>query len=61
MRKGVRGHAQAIEALIAGLQNCTKMVAAAMRNSCSLTDSSVELTRNAGDTLGNITHAVSNI
>lgn len=50
-----------IEALIAGLQNGTKQVATAMRNSCSLTDSSVELTRKAGDSLGNITYAVSNI
>ncbi|WP_296130462.1 methyl-accepting chemotaxis protein [Pseudomonas sp. Ga0074129] len=50
-----------IEALIAGLQNGTKQVAAAMRSSCSLTDSSVELTRKAGNSLGNITQAVSNI
>jgi methyl-accepting chemotaxis protein len=50
-----------IEALIAGLQNGTKQVAAAMRSSCNLTDSSVELTRKAGNSLGNITQAVSNI
>nr|WP_100549766.1 MULTISPECIES: methyl-accepting chemotaxis protein [unclassified Pseudomonas] len=50
-----------IEALIAGLQSGTQQVAAVMRNSRNLTDSSVELTRKAGDSLGSITLAVSNI
>jgi len=50
-----------IEALIADLQNGTQQVATVMRNSRSLTDSSVELTRKAGDSLGSITQAVSNI
>ncbi|TRO32666.1 methyl-accepting chemotaxis protein [Pseudomonas sp. ALS1131] len=50
-----------IEALIAGLQSGTQQVAAVMRNSRNLTDSSVELTRKAGDSLGSITQAVSNI
>jgi methyl-accepting chemotaxis protein len=50
-----------IEALIAGLQSGTQQVATVMRNSRNLTDSSVELTRKAGDSLGSITLAVSNI
>ena len=50
-----------IEGLVAGLQNGTKQVAAVMNNSRSLTDSSVELTRKAGTSLGNITRTVSNI
>ena len=50
-----------IEALIAGLQSGTQQVAAVMRNSRTLTDSSVELTRKAGDSLGSITQAVSSI
>jgi methyl-accepting chemotaxis protein len=50
-----------IEGLVAGLQNGTKQVAAVMNNSRSLTDSSVELTRRAGTSLGNITRTVSNI
>ena len=50
-----------IEGLVAGLQNGTQQVAAVMNNSRSLTDSSVALTRKAGESLGNITRTVSNI
>ena len=50
-----------IEALIAGLQSGTQQVAAAMRTSRDITDSSVELTRKAGVSLASITQAVSNI
>jgi methyl-accepting chemotaxis protein len=50
-----------IEGLVAGLQAGTQQVATVMRNSQALTDSSVELTRRAGNSLGNITRTVSNI
>jgi methyl-accepting chemotaxis protein len=50
-----------IEGLVAGLQNGTQQVAAVMNNSRALTDSSVALTRKAGDSLENITRTVSNI
>ncbi|SDB09395.1 methyl-accepting chemotaxis protein [Pseudomonas sp. NFACC23-1] len=50
-----------IEGLVAGLQNGTQQVAAVMNNSRNLTDSSVALTRKAGESLGNITRTVSNI
>nr|WP_311968847.1 methyl-accepting chemotaxis protein [Pseudomonas baltica] len=50
-----------IEGLVAGLQAGTQQVAAVMQNSQALTDSSVELTRRAGTSLGNITRTVSNI
>ncbi|MDP1069038.1 methyl-accepting chemotaxis protein, partial [Klebsiella pneumoniae] len=50
-----------IEELIVGLQSGTQQVAAIMDNSRSLTDSSVELTRRAGNALGNITRTVSTI
>jgi len=50
-----------IEELIAGLQSGTQQVATIMDNSRGLTDSSVELTRRAGDALGNITRTVSAI
>jgi len=50
-----------IEALIAGLQSGTQQVAAAMRTSRDITDSSVELSRKAGVSLASITQAVSNI
>jgi methyl-accepting chemotaxis protein len=50
-----------IEALIAGLQSGTQQVAAAMRASRDITDSSVELSRKAGSSLASITQAVSNI
>ncbi len=50
-----------IEELIVGLQNGTQQVAAIMDNSRGLTDSSVELTRRAGNALSNITRTVSTI
>ena len=50
-----------IEELIAGLQSGTLQVATSMDSSRSLTDSSVELTRRAGESLGNITRTVSTI
>ena len=50
-----------IEQLIAGLQSGTQQVATVMDNSRSLTDSSVELTRRAGNSLENITRTVSTI
>ena len=50
-----------IEELIAGLQSGTQQVSVSMDSSRSLTDSSVELTRRAGDSLGNITRTVSAI
>jgi methyl-accepting chemotaxis protein len=50
-----------IEGLVAGLQNGTQQVAAVMSNSRTLTDSSVALTRKAGESLESITRTVSNI
>ena len=50
-----------IEELIAGLQSGTLQVASSMDSSRSLTDSSVELTRRAGESLGNIKRTVSTI
>jgi methyl-accepting chemotaxis protein len=50
-----------IEELIASLQNGTERVAGVMDSSRALTDSSVELTRRAGDSLGTITRTVSSI
>ncbi len=50
-----------IEELIVGLQNGTQQVATIMDNSRGLTDSSVELTRRAGNALANITRTVSTI
>ncbi len=50
-----------IEGLVASLQAGTQQVATVMQNSQALTDSSVELTRRAGTSLGNITRTVSNI
>ncbi|QXH36447.1 methyl-accepting chemotaxis protein [Pseudomonas muyukensis] len=50
-----------IEGLIASLQNGTQQVAEVMNGSRSLTDSSVELARKAGDSLDSITRTVSNI
>ena len=50
-----------IEGLIAGLQQGTQQVANIMHGSRELTDSSVALTRRAGDALGMITRKVSNI
>jgi methyl-accepting chemotaxis protein len=50
-----------IENLVGGLQIDTQQVSAVMSNSRSLTDSSVELIRKAGLSLGNITRTVSNI
>ncbi|MGF6555903.1 methyl-accepting chemotaxis protein [Pseudomonas sp. S30_BP2TU TE3576] len=50
-----------IESLVAGLQNGTQQVSAVMNNSRVLTDSSVALTRKAGESLENITRTVSNI
>ncbi len=50
-----------IEGLIAGLQQGTQQVAVIMQGSRELTDSSVALTRRAGDALGAITSKVSNI
>ncbi len=50
-----------IEELIVGLQSGTQQVATILDNSRGLTDSSVELTRRAGNALGNITRTVSTI
>ncbi|MFT0865133.1 methyl-accepting chemotaxis protein [Pseudomonas sp. CAM1A] len=50
-----------IEELIASLQSGTERVAGVMDSSRALTDSSVELTRRAGDSLGTITRTVSSI
>ena len=50
-----------IEELIAGLQQGTQQVASVMDSSRGLTDSSVELTRRAGDSLHTITSTVSSI
>ena len=50
-----------IEELIAGQQSGTLQDANSMDSSRSLTDSSVELTRRAGESLGNITRTVSTI
>ncbi|HDS1816990.1 methyl-accepting chemotaxis protein [Pseudomonas putida] len=50
-----------IEELIASLQHGTQQVATAMQGSRTLTDSSVELARKAGASLGSITGTVSNI
>ncbi|WP_330212397.1 methyl-accepting chemotaxis protein [Pseudomonas sp. Z18(2022)] len=50
-----------IEELIVGLQSGTQQVATIMDNSRNLTDSSVELTRRAGNALENITRTVSTI
>src|SRR5450830_1215219 len=50
-----------IEELIVGMQSGTQQVATIMDNSRGLTDSSVELTRRAGNALGNITRTVSTI
>ncbi|MDD2055004.1 methyl-accepting chemotaxis protein [Pseudomonas putida] len=50
-----------IEGLVAGLQNGTQQVAQVMNSSRALTNSSVALTRQAGESLGNITRTVSNI
>ncbi|SDH34144.1 methyl-accepting chemotaxis protein [Pseudomonas flavescens] len=50
-----------IEGLVAGLQQGTQQVAAIMHGSRELTDSSVALTRKAGDALGAITRKVSSI
>lgn len=50
-----------IETLVAALQAGTHHVTQAMDSSRELTDSSVALTRQAGDALGNITQTVSNI
>jgi len=50
-----------IQTLVAALQSGTQHVASVMNSSRSLTDSSVELTRRAGESLGNITRTVSTI
>ena len=50
-----------IEELIAGLQSGTLQVSSSMDSSRSLTDNSVDLTRRAGQSLGNITRTVSAI
>ena len=50
-----------IEDLITGLQSGTQQVSSSMDNSRLLTDSSVELTRRAGESLGTITRTVSTI
>jgi methyl-accepting chemotaxis protein len=50
-----------IEELIAGLQTGTEKVASSLGSSRGLTDSSVELTRRVGGSLGNITRTVSAI
>ena len=50
-----------IETLIAGLQSGTQQVSSSMDSSQVLTDSSVELTRRAGESLSNITRTVSTI
>ncbi|NWC94592.1 MULTISPECIES: methyl-accepting chemotaxis protein [unclassified Pseudomonas] len=51
--------AEEIEELISGLHRGTQQVADIMDNSRSLTDSSVQLTRRAGDALAGITRTVS--
>ncbi|MCP8469830.1 methyl-accepting chemotaxis protein [Pseudomonas sp. ZM25] len=50
-----------IEALVAGLQSGTRQVSSVMLGSRELTASSVALSRQAGESLGNITRTVSNI
>lgn len=50
-----------IEQLVTALQGGTQQVAAIMQNSRNLTESSVELTRRAGNSLARITSTVSNI
>ncbi|KQB52987.1 chemotaxis protein [Pseudomonas endophytica] len=50
-----------IQTLVAALQSGTQQVAVVMTNSRSLTDSSVNLTRQAGTSLQGITRTVSNI
>lgn len=50
-----------IEGLITGLQTGTQRVATILENSRTLTDSSVELTRQAGTSLASITRSVSSI
>ncbi|MEN0106121.1 MAG: methyl-accepting chemotaxis protein [Pseudomonas sp.] len=50
-----------IEELISGLQSGTQQVANTLENSRDLTNSSVELTRRAGESLGSITRTVSAI
>ncbi len=50
-----------IEDLISGLQSGTQQVASTLESSRELTDSSVQLTRSAGDALGSITRTVSAI
>jgi len=50
-----------IEVLITGLQNGTQQVSRSMDSSRLLTDSSVELTRRAGESLSTITRTVSTI
>jgi len=50
-----------IEQLVLSLQTGTEQVATSLDNSRNLTDSSVELTRRAGGSLGNITRTVSAI
>lgn len=50
-----------IEGLISGLHNGTKQVSAALENSRSLTDSSVELTQRVSTSLTNISRSVSTI
>ncbi|MEK1943365.1 MAG: methyl-accepting chemotaxis protein, partial [Pseudomonas sp.] len=50
-----------IEELISGLQSGTQQVATTLESSRDLTDSSVELTRRAGASLGSITRTVSAI
>ena len=50
-----------IEELIEGLQSGTRQVSSSMDSSRILTDSSVELTRRAGEALGSITRTVSTI
>ncbi len=50
-----------IQTLVAALQSGTQQVAVVMNNSRTLTDSSVNLTRQAGTSLQGITRTVSNI
>ena len=50
-----------IEALVAGLQSGTRQVSSVMLGSRELTASSVALSRQAGESLGEITRTVSNI
>jgi methyl-accepting chemotaxis protein len=50
-----------IEQLISGLQSGTMQVATSLESSRALTDSSVELARRAGVSLGSITRSVSTI